>query len=171
MTVRLVDGFRRLIVLGIAVAVLAGPGGRTGQAQGATIEGVWLVTVTLRQCESGAQLGLPFNSLVTFLRGGTLYESTVAPAFLPGQRPPAHGTWRPDGERGYLQKAIALIGFTSAPNPPVSPGFEAGWSTITHRVEMVDADNMRSSGTNAFYRANGERYRTGCSTAVGRRFE
>lgn len=161
----------RWVGLAVALALVASLGARTGQAQGATIEGVWMVTVTLRTCDTGAPLGQPFYSLVTFLRGGTLYESTTALAFAPGQRPPAHGTWRPDGGRGYIQKAVALIGFTTPPNPPFNPGFEAGWQTITHRVELIDADNMESSGTNAFYRTSGELYRTGCSTAVGKRFE
>lgn len=168
---KLTGTHRRLAGLVMAVALAAGLGGRTGQAESATIEGVWMVTVTLRNCDTGAQLGAPFSSLVSFLRGGMLYESTTAPAFAPGQRPPAHGTWQPDGRRGYLQKVVALIGFTTPPNPPFNPGFEAGWQTVTHRVELIDADHMESSGSNAFYRTNGELYRTGCSTAVGTRFQ
>jgi hypothetical protein len=75
---------------------------------------------------------------------------------------------------------IALIGFDSAPNLPgpgfnpalpISPGFFAGWSTVTHTVEMSDANHASSSGTNAFYKADGTLYRTGCSTAESVRFE
>ena len=109
-----------------------------------------------------AELGGPDN-LAPVAAGQDLCAGET---LAPGQRPPAHGTWRPDGGRGYIQKAVALIGFTTPPSPPFNPGFEAGWQTITHRVEMIDADNMESSGTNAFYRTSGELYRTGCSTAV-----
>jgi hypothetical protein len=76
---------------------------------------------------------------------------------------------------------IALIGFDSAPNLPntpgfnpalpISPGFFAGWSTVTHTLEMSDANHATSSGTNAFYKADGTLYRTGCSTAESVRFE
>ena len=57
------------------------------------------------------------------------------------------------------------------PSMPVSPGFFAGWQTVTHTITPTDADHLTSEGTNAFYTLTGERYRTGCSTAVDQRFE
>jgi hypothetical protein len=42
---------------------------------------------------------------------------------------------------------------------------------VHHTVELIDANHMESVGGNSFYRLNGEMYRTGCSTATGRRFE
>ena len=51
------------------------------------------------------------------------------------------------------------------------PAFDAGWTKVTHTVEVVDADHIESTGTNSFYRRNGDLYRTGCSTATGTRFE
>ena len=57
------------------------------------------------------------------------------------------------------------------PSKPVSPGFFAGWQTVTHTIRLTDADHLTSSGTNEFFKANGELYRTGCSTAVAERFE
>jgi hypothetical protein len=56
------------------------------------------------------------------------------------------------------------------PTRPVSPGFFAGWQTVHHTVQLVDSDHLTSSGTNVFYKASGEVYRTGCSTANGQRF-
>src|ERR1017187_9170532 len=50
------------------------------------LEGTWRVTVTQKVCATGAQIGLPFHSLLTFARGGTLTGTTASPAFLPGQR-------------------------------------------------------------------------------------
>jgi hypothetical protein len=66
---------------------------------------------------------------------------------------------------------IALIAFDTLPNPPVSPGFFAGWQEVTHTIELADASHLTSAGTNEFYKSDGTLYRTGCSTAVGRRFE
>jgi hypothetical protein len=85
--------------------------------------------------------------------------------------------------RGHVfsQHMIALIRFTSPanlpgtptfdPSQPVSPGFLAGSQTVSHRVRLTGADTLESAGTNAFFDVNGQMYRTGCSTAVGRRFK
>jgi hypothetical protein len=138
------------------------------------------VQVTLRNCATNAPLGR-FNSLVTFHRGGTLSESTSSPAFAVGQRGPGHGDWEPAGYHTYTQRMVGLINFDTAPNlptpgfnpsVPVTPGFFAGWSTISHTIELSDPDHLTSSGTNEFYRA-GETipYRSGCSSAVATRFE
>jgi hypothetical protein len=143
--------------------------------------GTWAVDITLRDCATNAPLGPPFHSLVTFHRGGTLSETTASLAFAIGQRTPGHGTWARKGGHTYAQEMIALVLFDTAPNlpgtpgfdptKPVSPGFFAGWVTVSHTVSLVDADHITSAGTNAFYKNSGELYRSGCSTAVGQRFE
>ena len=46
-----------------------------------TLEGVWHVQVTLRNCETAAPLAPPVNSLVTFAAGGTLQESVGGGGF------------------------------------------------------------------------------------------
>ena len=143
--------------------------GQSG-ASASGLGGTWIVQVTLRDCATGAPRA-PFTSLVTFHRGGTLSESTASRAFAIGQRPSGHGIWTQQGPQTYLQRMIALILFDTPPNPPVSPGFFAGWQEVTHTIELVDAAHFTSSGTNEFYKADGTEYRTGCSTAVGQRFE
>jgi hypothetical protein len=133
------------------------------------IEGAWLVQVTVRNCATGRALG-SFNSLVTFQRGGTMSEATSSPSFAVGQRSPGHGVWDAQGQNTYSQRMVALINFDTPPAPPVSPGFFAGWSTVTHTVEQIDRDHIASTGTNDFYKSDGTLYRSGCSTAVGERF-
>jgi hypothetical protein len=138
------------------------------------------VQVTLRDCTTDAPLGPPFNSLVTFHHDGTLSESAGSVAFAPGQRSPGHGNWTRRRGNTYRQEIVALVLFDSQPNlpgtpafdptKPVSPGFFAGWVTVTHKVRFTDPDHISSAGTNAFYRASGELYRSGCSTATGQRF-
>jgi len=145
------------------------------------LAGVWLVQVTLRVCATGAPID-SFNSLVTFHRGGTISESTAGPGFAVGQRGPGTGVWEAAGHDAYAQRMVALITFDTAENLPgrpgfnpalpISPGFFAGWSTVTHTVEMSDANHMTSAGTSTFYKAvDGTQYRPGCSTAAGVRFE
>jgi hypothetical protein len=144
------------------------------------LEGPWLVRVTLRTCDTNVSLG-SFNSLVTFHRGGTISETTSSSAFAIGQRSPGHGIWNFEGHHTFGQKMIGLINFDTAqnlpgtpgfnPTLPVTPGFFAGWSLVMHTVEFTDENHVSSSGTNEFYKADGTLYRTGCSTAVGTRFE
>ena len=146
-----------------------------------SIVGAWSIEVTLRDCATGAPLGPPFNSLVTFHQGGTVSEAAGGLTFAPGQRSPGHGVWTHKPGHTYGQSMVALILFDTPPNlpgtpgfdpsMPVSPGFFAGWQTITHTVTPTNADHLTSVGTNAFYKLTGELYRTGCSTAVDQRFE
>ena len=167
---------RKLAVFGLIAALIAGVGGpvvaqsNDSSPNARRIEGTWLVRVTLRNCSTGAALA-SFNSIVTFERGGTLSETPGGVTFAPGQRSDGQGSWRRTGGHTYVQRFVALIRFDTPPNPPASPGFLAGWQTVTHTVELQDSDNLTSSGTNEFFDAGGNSYRTGCSTATGRRFE
>lgn len=172
-------------VAGLACALLLASGGalraqskESGAKHG--LAGAWLVQVTLRNCATNAPLGT-FDSIVTFHRGGTLSESTSSPAFAIGQRGPGHGAWASEGHHTFSQRMVSQINFDTAPNlpgpgfdpgRPVTPGFFAGWATVTHTLELSDADHATSVGTNDFYR-KGESvpYRSGCSSAVATRFE
>jgi hypothetical protein len=161
------------VIVATLVAISAvSPAAQSSNAGGVglRIEGTWRVQVTLRNCATGAALGT-VNSLVTFAPGGTLSETPGAGGFAPGQRSDGQGYWTHDGGHVYSQRFVALIRFETPANPPTSPGFLAGWQTVTHQVEIIDPNHLSSSGTNAFFDANGTPYRTGCSTALGTRFE
>ena len=172
---------RGLAVLVLTGALLTTTGSHPVVAFGDVLTGAWSVQVTLRDCATGAPIGPPFNSLVTFHEGGTLSEVPGGLGFAIGQRTPGHGTWSQKSRRTYRQKFIALLNFdtpanlpgtpTFDPMKPVSPGFFAGWQTVTHTLELADANHASSEGTNAFYKTDGTVYRTGCSTAVAERFK
>jgi hypothetical protein len=177
---------RAAVILTLTVALLGGFSGRAAaQSEESASKdgpvGAWAIQVTLRDCSTGAPLGPAFNSLVTLHRGGTMSESAGGTAFAPGQRSPGHGVWTRIGHDTYLQRFVAMILFTTAPNLPgvpgfnptlpVTPGFQAGSATVTHTLVLTDSDHATSSGTNQFFTADGTVYRTGCSTAVARRFE
>jgi hypothetical protein len=176
---------RATVGIALACALLATSGTKALASSNSSpshdgIVGPWVVEVTLRNCTTQAPMGT-FSSLVTFHRGGTFSESNGSLVFAPGQRSDGHGAWTRQGPGQFLQRVVALIVFTTDPNLPgspgfdpslpVSPGFFAGWQTISHTVKQTDANHMTSAGTNAFYKSDGELYRTGCSTAVGQRFE
>lgn len=170
-------------MLGLIVALIATAGDTAiARSNGSSedVVGTWSVQVTVRDCATDAPIGAPFNSLVTIHRGGTISESAGGLAFAPGQRSQGHGTWKQIGRRTFRQRMVALILFDSAANIPgtpgynpalpISPGFFAGWQTITHTLELDDSNHGSSAGTNAFYKSDGQVYRTGCSTAVAERF-
>jgi hypothetical protein len=170
--------WKTLVVAGFVVSSAAATAARPAAARQGDLEGAWSVQVTLRDCSTGAPAGAPFYSLVSFHRGGTLSEGSASLAFAPGQRTPGHGTWSRIGNRTYRQEMVNLILFDTEPNLPpghdpnlpITPGFFAGRQVVEHTV-VVKGRELSSSGTNAFYRSSGELYRTGCSTATGRRIE
>ena len=160
-----------LLSMGLALVQSAASDATAQQsaAEARTVEGVWYVQVTIRDCATGVALAPVVNSLVTFAAGGTLHESVGGGGFAPGQRSDGHGTWTHKGGQTYDQRFVSMINFATAPGP--GPGFEAGWIKVQHTVEVIDADHIESAGGNTFFRLNGEVYRTGCSTATGTRFE
>lgn len=167
------DVGRSLVVLSMSLALVLlaarAASAQQSAAQAPTVQGVWYVQVTIRDCATGVALAPAVRSLVTFAAGGTLHESVGGGGFAPGQRSDGHGTWTHKGGQTYDQRFVAMINFATAPGP--GPGFEAGWIKVHHTVEVIDADHIESAGTNSFYRLNGEVYRTGCSTATATRFE
>jgi hypothetical protein len=171
---------RALPILCLTVAFLAAASVRAEAQPDAGLVGAWTVRVTLRDCATSAPLGPPINSLVTFHGDGTISETAGSLAFAPGQRSPGHGTWARKRGHTYRQEMIALLLFDTEPNlpgtptfdpaKPVSPGFFAGWVTISHTVRFTGVDQIASTGTKGFYKTNGELYRSGCSSASGQRF-
>jgi hypothetical protein len=169
------------VILAALIAASITPAQANSNNSGQSLVGTWNVQVTLRNCDTGAPLGPPFNSLVSFHQGGTVSEAAASLVFAPGQRTPGHGSWTRKPGHTFGQSMVALILFSTPPNLPgtpgfdpnlpVSPGFQAGWQTVSHTITPVDADHITSEGTNAFYTLSGDVYRTGCSTASGQRFE
>jgi hypothetical protein len=170
-TARYVGRSAVMLSMGFALVLSAASaaGAQQSAAEAPTVEGVWYMQVTIRNCATGVALAPAVNSLVTFAAGGTLQESVGGGGFAPGQRSEGHGRWTHKGGQTYDQRFVAMINFATAPGP--GPGFEAGWIKVHHTVTVIDADHIESAGGNSFYRLNGEVYRTGCSTATGTRFE
>ena len=93
---------------------------------GRVLAGTWRVKVQSHNCQTYAPIGNPFASLLTFNEGGTLTGSTTNPGFAVGQRGPDAGVWEWDGRHTYTAKSAAFLNFTTLPNPPFNPGFQAG---------------------------------------------
>jgi hypothetical protein len=128
------------------------------------LEGSWTVQVTQRDCNSGAALGTPFLSLLTFGRGGTLLETTENPMFYPAVRGPGHGVWSHTGYRTFRALSTAFI---------TSSGVLAKTQTITQTIEMGDNPDTftTTSASVVFVPAAPGPTITGCATATAKRIE
>ena len=126
--------------LGLVLSAASAASGQQSDAQAPTVEGVWYLQVTIRDCATGVALAPPVRSLVTFAAGGTLHESVGGGGFAPGQRSDGHGTWTHKGGQTYDQRFVSMINFATAPGP--GPGFEAGWLKVQHTVDVIDADHI-----------------------------
>jgi hypothetical protein len=145
----------------------------TALAQGSgarAIEGVWGMTITLRDCATGAPLGPPFRSLLTFHAGGTMSESPGTPQFSAGQRSPGHGVWSHSSGSTFSARFVAMLLFDTPPTPP-APGFLAGWQVVGSTFTLVDANRLNLTATVQFFDLNRNPYRTACPTGSAERFQ
>lgn len=134
------------------------------------IEGVWAMSLTLRDCTTGAPLGPPFRSLLTFHNGGTLSESAGTTQFAAGQRSPGHGVWTFGGANSFTARFVSMILFDTPPAPP-APGFQTGWLLVASKFRMVDERQLEISASAQFYDINRQLYRSACPTGTAERFE
>jgi len=142
------------------------------QRQDPALGGTWEVMVALVNCQTGATIGQPFPSLLTFAGNGTMVETTHNPSFAIGQREPGVGVWSRSGPRTYYARSEAFIQFTTAPAPPTSPGFLAGTQTIAQTIVFdADPDHWTSDAQIQFADNSGSVYRQGCAQAAAQRFQ
>ena len=142
-------------------------------AETRTLEGTWWVQVTaLTDCVSHVPL-MSFTALLTFAKGGTMTGTTTAnSAFAIGQRSPDHGVWfRSRAAHTYKASSVALLLFGTAPNFPATPGFQAGSQRLSQDIDVTDPDHFTSDAVSESFDVGGNKYREGCATAVGQRFE
>jgi hypothetical protein len=157
-------------IVGMAIPVL-GQSGIT-QDKKSQLVGTWQVQVTQVDCSSGAQLGPPFTSMLTFAADGTMAEDTSNPGFGHGQRGGGQGRWSGTGQSTYAATSGALIKYTTKPNQKThNPGLNAGQQTISQNITLdTQSGKWNSTASVAFADANGNVYRTGCAIAAGTPF-
>lgn len=149
------------------------PSGEDESFRGGTVlVGAWRIKVQLHNCQTNDLIGHPFSSLLTFNEGGTLGGTTSNPIFAVGQRSIEQGAWERDGHNTYEAKSAAFILFTTPPNLPFNPGFQAGTQTISQKIEFdSNPDEFTSEAAIEFFDINGVSYRKGCASATAQRFE
>jgi hypothetical protein len=131
------------------------------------IEGTWRVTVTQKVCATGVSIGLPFHSLLTFARGGTMTGTTGNSGFLPGQRSGDYGVWSPATGHSYSATEEAFVIFSGG-------SFTQGWQIISHSISLTNGGNgFNDVASIQFYDVSGNPLlpAPGCATAVGQRLQ
>ena len=149
------------IALAISLAAMFTPVWGSGQAGGGRLEGTWDVRVTIRNCQTGAEIR-SFASVTTFNFGGTVIDSTSGTP--QAQRTPGQGVWSHAGGDTY-RFSFKTFNFDAANN-------FTGWTKITHEAVFgSNSDQYSSAGTSEIYNPNGVLIATGCSTTTATRFE
>jgi hypothetical protein len=127
------------------------------------LKGTWVVTVQQKNCATNALVGGPFESLLTFNRGGTMTETTSNPLFFPALRGPGHGVWGRIGRSSYNATSLAFITLN---------GSLTKTQKITQTIELEDPDDFTTTEASVqFYDPAGNLLVTGCAAATGKRFE
>ncbi len=133
---------------------------------GRVLEGTWAVTITQVACPNGPAVASPFQSLLTFDRGGTMTETTANPMFVqPVFRGPGHGVWSHTGLRTYSSDMDAFITVN---------GTLAKIQKISQTIEMGDDPNTftTSEASVQFFDPTATvLLGSGCATATGQRIE
>jgi hypothetical protein len=128
-----------------------------------TLPGTWDVTLTVRNCTTGAPLAT-IQELATFDGAGTVTSSTSAPMFPPATKTPGHAVWRRLSLRAYSY-SFKFFRFDAA-------GVFLGWTVIRQRAVLSPHGNeCTSQGGAEVYNTAGILIATGCSTSTATRFQ
>ena len=150
---------------GMALAVLLlamfAPTWASGHRDGGRLEGTWDVRVTIRNCNTGAEVR-SFASLTTFMSGGTTLDST---SHIPqAQKTPGQGVWNHVSGNTY-RFSFKHYNFDPAGN-------FTGWNKVIHEAALEpNGTEYSSAGTVEVYDPSGNLMFTGCATTTATRFE
>jgi hypothetical protein len=159
-----------LYCLAALVVGLAVPHGTVAAQDAAaperSIEGVWQVTVTPRNCVTGVPIPLAaFEALYTFHKDGTL-SAWFQNATITTTRSPNHGLWRRD--HGWSDYSVKFVHLRYNLATGMFIGRQEGAGTL---VLGESGDEFTTDGSTALFDANGNAAGGGCSNSVGTRFK
>jgi hypothetical protein len=137
----------------------------SAQAPERTIQGVWRTMVTPVNCQTGAPLGPPFASLLTFNTGGTMSEYGISPGGSPALRSPGHGVWQHEQSWQDYSHAFTFYRYNSS-------GLFIGSQRVRSALELgASGDEYTAHAAVEILDANGTVIATFCAAAAGTRFE
>lgn len=152
-----------LVVFCVGMGLGVGAEGKSGSqaAAAATLEGTWRVEITLRTCDTGQPLGIPFPALATFARGGTL--TTSDGGLSPAVRGTGHGVWWRAGGQTFAALSEAFM---------FNGGVRSGTQRISQEIDLGhDGMTFEARVSSAVLDTAGQLVFAGCASSVGRRLD
>ncbi len=147
--------FRICAMLGIGIAASI----TTLQAQQNTIEGVWNVSVTVKDCTTGVPIRT-VHSLQAYHHDGTVNETANT-----ALRGPSEGVWRAAGDGQTYKDSFYFYRYTST----------GTFASLAHGVDTIslsaDGSQYTSVGKVYDFDANGNLLSTGCVVHMASRLE
>lgn len=130
-----------------------------------SLEGVWLVTTTPRDCTTGTPFPIAaFEGLFTFHKDGTL-SAWLQNSVISVTRSPSQGLWQRDlGRSKYVFKFVHLR--YDASGFYIGNQDASGYLTLNKR-----GDEFKTDSTTTFFDLNGNTEGMGCANAVGKRYD
>jgi hypothetical protein len=162
--------YKKALTTIIAIATLsafssAATSAHAGTSMHRTVEGVWMVTTTPRNCNTGAAVpGAAFEGMFTFHKDGTM-SAWMQNSLITVTRSPSHGLWQRDlGWRKYVFKFIHLRYDAS--------GFYSGIQEAEGSLILDKSGNeFTTDSATTVFDVDGNVLGGGCATAVGTRFD
>jgi hypothetical protein len=151
-------------LVGLLLAQPSASSGNQGASPEARLTGLWLVTVTLTNCDTGEPLPFPgatVEAMALFERDGTMHDTNE---FSPLTRSSGFGIWKHLEESKY-RFAFRFFAFDATGTIPIGP------VVVRHRLVLSENGNRyRSKGTGEFYDVDGNLVSEVCSTSTATRF-
>ena len=131
-----------------------------------SLEGVWLVKITPRNCTTGDPTPTAaFESLFTFHKDGTMLVSFRNNSLVL-ERTAAHGLWRRD--LGWSDYSYKFVQIRRNVTTGLFAGKQEGGGTL---VLSESGDEYTTDGYSIVYSVDGIPNTPGCSNSVGTRFK
>ena len=139
--------------------------GAIGDFSKRSIQGVWLVVVQRKHCQTGDLIGPPGRGLLTFAEGGTISETTA-----PGALPPNVALFRSGGHGVWERQSWSHYPVTMISQRLKADGTFDGWAKIVATFELAENGNTFTSvGTFEIITPSGDVLDSGCSVTTGTR--
>jgi hypothetical protein len=159
-----------LILVGVLLQPFGGGTAAGSDGQGKSdLTGVWRVTITPRNCDTGMPIPIAaFEALFTFHKGGTMsvWVPWTVGATMVTMRSPVHGLWRREhGRNDYAFKIVHL-------RYNLATGVFLGRQESSAILELGENGNeFATDSSTVVFDATGTAVAQSCANSVGIRFE
>lgn len=136
-----------------------------GEGRERSLEGVWRVTITPRNCATGVPIPpAAFEALFTFHKGGTL-SAWVQNSTITITRSPSHGLWQ--REQGWSDYSFKFVHLRYNLTTGAFIGRQESGGTLQL---SASGDEFTTDAQTQVFDVNGNLTITSCANSVGTRF-